>query len=103
MQSLKTVNKKLQVWLPLIFSLVLIAGMYIGYKMGNQGSGRGFLQVAKNTSLQEALDLIRQRYVDKVNLDSIQRGAIREMMDELEYRRENDKNVLMLKTKFRET
>ena len=28
---------------------------------------------------------------------------VREMMDELEYRRENDKNVLMLKTKFRET
>ncbi len=77
-------NKKLQVWLPMIFSLVLIAGMFFGYKMGNSGSSRGFLKVAKTTSLQEALDLIRLKYVDKVNLDSIQSGAIKEMMSELD-------------------
>ena len=52
-------NKKLQVWLPLIFSIVLIAGMFLGYKMNNSGSSKGFLKIAKNTSLQEALDLIR--------------------------------------------
>jgi hypothetical protein len=28
---------------------------------------------------------------------------VREMMDELEYRRENDKNLLTLKTKTRES
>ncbi|WP_276502031.1 S41 family peptidase [Terrimonas pollutisoli] len=77
-------NKKLQVWLPMIFSLVLIAGMFFGYKMGNSGSSRGFLKVSKTTSLQEALDLIRLKYVDKVNTDSIQSGAIKEMMNELD-------------------
>ncbi len=78
------VNKKLQVWLPLIFSIVLIAGMFLGYKMNNKGSSKGFLQISKNTSLQEALDLIRLKYVDKVSLDSIQSGAIQEMMTELD-------------------
>ncbi|MGZ8525052.1 MAG: S41 family peptidase, partial [Chitinophagaceae bacterium] len=77
-------NKKLQVWLPLIFSLVLIAGMFLGYKMNNKGNSRGFFKSAKTTSLQEALDLIRLKYVDKVNIDSIQSGAIKEMMNELD-------------------
>ena len=73
------VNKKLQVWLPLIFSIVLIAGMFLGYKMNNKGSSKGFFKTAKTTSLQEAVDLIKLKYVDKVNLDSIQSGAIKEM------------------------
>jgi carboxyl-terminal processing protease len=78
------VNKKLQVWLPLIFSLVLIAGMFFGYKMGNSGSGKGFLKTTRSTSLQETLDLVRLKYVDKVNLDSVQSGAIKEVMNELD-------------------
>lgn len=77
-------NKKLQVWLPLIFSIVLIAGMFLGYKMNNKGSSKGFFKTTNTTSLQEALDLIKLKYVDKVNLDSIQSGAIKEMMNELD-------------------
>jgi carboxyl-terminal processing protease len=41
-------NKKLQVWLPLIFSLVLIVGMFFGFKMGNNGSSKGFLKTTKS-------------------------------------------------------
>src|SRR5688572_6363270 len=77
-------NKKLQVWLPLIFSIVLIAGMFLGFKMNNKGSSKGFFKSTKTTSLQEALDLIRLKYVDNVNADSIQSGAIKEMMNELD-------------------
>ena len=77
-------NKKLQVWLPLIFSIVLIAGMFLGFKMNNKGSSKGFFKSTKTTSLQEALDLIRLKYVDQVNVDSIQSGAIKEMMNELD-------------------
>jgi carboxyl-terminal processing protease len=78
------VNKKLQVWLPLIFSIVLIAGMFFGYKMNNSGSGKGFLKKTRTNSLQEALELIRLKYVDNISLDSIQSGAIKEMMNELD-------------------
>src|SRR5688572_18975852 len=77
-------NKKLQVWLPVIFSMVLIAGMFLGYKMNNKGSSKGFFKSTKTTSLQEALDLIRLKYVDRVSLDSLQSGAIKEMMNELD-------------------
>ena len=78
-------NKKLQVWLPLIFSIVLIGGMFFGFKLReNTPSGNGFFRADKKTSLQEILDLVRQRYVDPVRLDSLQYGAIDEMMSHLD-------------------
>jgi carboxyl-terminal processing protease len=77
-------NKKLQVWLPLLFSLVMIAGMFFGYRLNSTGNKKGFFKTSKATSLQEALDLIRLKYVDPVNLDSIESGAIQQMMSELD-------------------
>ncbi len=74
-------NKKLQVWLPLVFSIVMIVGMFLGYGLGG---GTDFFKTDKKTSLQEALDVIRRNYVDKVNTDSLQNGAIQEMMGELD-------------------
>ena len=76
-----TGNKKLQVWLPLIFSIVLIIGMYLGYAIGG---GPGFFKTDKRTSLQQALDIIRKNYVDDVNVDSLQGDAIQDMMGHLD-------------------
>jgi carboxyl-terminal processing protease len=56
-------NKKLQVWLPLLFSLVMIAGMFLGYKLGSKGgNNKGFFSSNKRSTLQEALDIIRKGY-----------------------------------------
>ncbi len=78
-------NKKLQVWLPLIFSMVLVGGMYFGFKLReNTPTGSGFFKADKKTSLQEILDLVKQRYVDSVKLDSLQYSAINDMMDHLD-------------------
>ena len=77
-------NKKLQVWLPLLFSIVLIAGLFFGYRLNTSGNTKGFFKTNKSTSLQEALDLIRLKYVDPVNVDSLEGGAIQEMMSELD-------------------
>ena len=78
-------NKKLQVWLPLIFSVVMIAGMFFGYQINDPGGkGKGFFQPDKTTSLQEALDLINMKYVDSVHLDTLQSSAIQEMMSKLD-------------------
>jgi carboxyl-terminal processing protease len=70
-------NKKLQVWMPLLFSVVMIAGMLIG-------GGSGFFTTDKKTSLQEAVDVINKYYVDPVNIDSLQTGAIQEMVSKLD-------------------
>lgn len=77
-------KKKLQVWLPLIFSLVMIAGMFFGFKLHQETGGQSFFQRDKRTSLQEALDLIKNKYVDKVGLDSLQNDAITEVMNHLD-------------------
>ncbi len=78
-------NKKLQVWLPLLFSIVMIIGMFFGYKLGNKNRGTDdFFAANERSSLQEALDLIRMRYVDPVSLDSLEGKAIQEMMSQLD-------------------
>lgn len=79
------VNKKLQVWLPLIFALVMVLGMFFGYRMAaKDGSNKGFFASNRRSTLQEAMDLIRMKYVDSVRFDSIEGKAIQEMMTELD-------------------
>lgn len=78
-------NKKLQVWLPLLFSIVMIIGMLFGYKMGNQsGNKKGFFSSNSRSSLQEAVDLIKLKYVDSVQINTLEGRAIQEMMAELD-------------------
>lgn len=77
-------NKKLQVWLPLIFSVVMILGMFFGFKLHQQTGGRDFFKRDRRSSLQEALDLIKYRYVDSIGMDSLQDNAISEVMNHLD-------------------
>jgi carboxyl-terminal processing protease len=77
-------NKKLQVWLPLIFSLILIVGMFLGYQLRREGAQKGFFASNKRTTLEEAMDIIRFKYVDSVNTDSLQGKAIQDIMSELD-------------------
>lgn len=78
-------NKKLQVWLPLIFSLVMIAGMFFGFKLHQQtGSAKGYFVRDRRSSLQEALDLIKNKYVDTVKIDSLQDNAMEGLMNQLD-------------------
>ena len=78
------VNKKLKLWLPLIFSLVMIAGMIFGYNLKDAGGGKKFFSMNKRGHLQEALDLIRLKYVENVEIDSLEIDAIQEMMNKLD-------------------
>jgi carboxyl-terminal processing protease len=77
-------NKKLQVWLPLILSLVMVLGMVFGFKLHQQTGSENFFQRDKATILQETLDLIKNRYVDSVGLDSLKDDAINAVMEHLD-------------------
>lgn len=78
-------NKKLQIWLPLLFAIVMILGMFFGDKLHEGINGtKGFFKTGKRSSLQEALDLIRMKYVDSVGMDTLQANAIQDMMGELD-------------------
>ena len=77
--------KKLQAWLPLLFALVMIAGMSIGYKLRENIPGpRGLFQGSKSSSIQEVMDLIRMKYVDPVNTDSLTEDAVQAMLEHLD-------------------
>ena len=80
-------NKRIQVWLPLLFAFTMIVGMWIGFSlsssMGNPGNGL-FSRSASSTSLQEILDLVRKRYVDTVNVPAITDSAIEGVLDQLD-------------------
>jgi carboxyl-terminal processing protease len=79
-------NKKIQVWLPLLFSLVMILGMFFGYKLrDNMGFNRkGFFAKEKTTPVQEVLNLIHSRYVDSVGIDTLGTKAINVILSELD-------------------
>lgn len=77
-------NKKLQVWLPLLFSLVMVLGMVVGFKLRENTSTSGFFNSAHQSPLQEVLDLIQLKYVDKVALDSVGDKAINNVLHGLD-------------------
>jgi carboxyl-terminal processing protease len=77
--------KKLQVWLPLLFAIVLIAGMWIGSGLRqNIPVSRGIFQTGKRSALQEVVDLVNMKYVDKINTDTLTDEAIQAMLSHLD-------------------
>lgn len=77
-------NKKLQIWLPLLFSLTMIAGMFFGYKMRDNMPGKSFFFAEKRRPVQEIIDLIKNRYVDDVAMESLADTAIQAMLSKLD-------------------
>lgn len=77
-------NKKLKVWLPLVLSVCMVAGMFIGYRIKGNMPNRGIFFIEKQKPVQEVYDLIERKYVDKQNLDSIGNIAIEAMLASLD-------------------
>jgi len=77
-------NKRLQVWLPLLLSVVMIAGMIIGYKIKTEMPETGFFSVEKKRPLQEVINLIENKYVDDENPDYLGDAAIEAILDKLD-------------------
>ncbi|MFM2385457.1 MAG: hypothetical protein RL660_214 [Bacteroidota bacterium] len=64
---------------PLLLAAAVAIGMVAGYKM------RGNLRFNGNTSkLNEILQLVKSNYVDKINVDTIENGAIDEVLAQLD-------------------
>jgi len=79
-------SKKLQVWLPLLFSIVMTIGMWLGYKLraDTSSSAIGFIANARSNSVQEILNLVQNKYVDAVSVDTLKEDAINEMLAHLD-------------------
>ena len=77
-------NKKLQVWLPLILSICMVAGMVVGYRIKGNMPNRGIFFTEKQKPVQEVLDLIKRKYVDNENADSLGSLAIQAILAKLD-------------------
>ena len=77
-------NKNLKIWLPLMFSIVMIIGMIMGYKMRDAIPGKSFFAVDRASSIQEIINLLKNRYVDTINTKSISDTAIQAILSELD-------------------
>jgi carboxyl-terminal processing protease len=78
-------RRKINIWLPLLFAIVMIAGMSVGYKLRENTARAGsFFKMQKRTPLQEVVDLVQLKYVDTVSQDTLADDAIREMLAKLD-------------------
>ena len=77
-------SRKLQVWLPLLFAIVMIAGMAIGFQLKEKTMAARFFSITRKSSLQELTELIKNKYVDKVASDSINALVSSELLQHLD-------------------
>ncbi len=77
-------NKKLQVWLPLILSICMVAGMLVGYRIKGNMPNTGIFFTEKQKPVQEVLDLINRKYVDSENINSLGTLAIQVILAKLD-------------------
>ncbi len=77
-------NKKLQIWLPLLFSVLMIIGMVIGYQLHDKSNNAVFMGSGKKNSIQEVVDLIKERYVDPEKADSVNQLVIDNLLSHLD-------------------
>ncbi len=77
-------NKKLQVWLPLLFAVLVIIGMIIGFQLHDKTNSAIFMGSGKKNSIQEVVDLIKERYVDADKADSVSQAVIDNLLAHLD-------------------
>ena len=76
---------KINIFYPVFFSVAIILGMFIGYKLhSNMPNTKSFFGVATNNAESEVLQIIEDRYVDSVNTEKLSNAAILSMLNELD-------------------
>lgn len=76
----------LKVWTPLIFSLVLITGMTLGFNLRDTLRNKRDIQtiIERNDRLEQIIDLVNERYVDSVNSNNLYRDAVNGILSHLD-------------------
>jgi len=77
---------RLTPWTPLLFSLILIVGMVLGFNMRDSlRMKRDIVRVVdRNDRLEEMIDLIKEKYVDTVERNTLYKDAISGILNSLD-------------------
>lgn len=73
-------------WTPLFFSLILIAGMVLGFNLKDTLRNKRDINtvIERNDRLEQVIDLINEKYVDSINGDHLYRDAISGILKSLD-------------------
>lgn len=76
----------LKVWLPLLFALVMVLGMTLGFNLRDTLRNKRDIQavIERNDRLEEIIDLINEKYVDSVNSNLLYKDAITGILSHLD-------------------
>ncbi len=76
----------LQVWTPLLFSLILIFGMVLGFNLRDSLRSKRDIQtiIERNDRLEQIIDLINEKYVDSVNANLLYEDAVSGILSHLD-------------------
>jgi carboxyl-terminal processing protease len=77
-------NPKLKVAFPLLLSISMCAGIFIGFKMRDGFPGNSFFSIDKKSSINEVLELIKNKYVDDVSFNQLSDTAIDALLSKLD-------------------
>lgn len=78
-------QKKLPLWLPMALSGAIIVGIVIGYFLNaSQNGGSFFKGNNKGSVVSEVYSLIQNKYVDSLQLDSINNSVLQTMLQQLD-------------------
>lgn len=78
-------NNKINTWLPIAFSVCMIIGMWVGYKLkDNIKSPQHFFDMQQANTLQEVVALVSKKYVNSLLVDSVQTEAINNVLRQLD-------------------
>ena len=70
-------ERKIQSWLPLLLGVVLAFGMVGGYQLQRHlGRQPALFRQATTGSVDQVMNLVKQKYVDSISLDSLEFAAI---------------------------
>jgi len=74
----QTGPKRINLWMPLLFSIILIVGMFVGYRLRDSGSFKRSISsiIQSEDRLEEMISLINNRYVDPIEEEDLYQNAI---------------------------
>lgn len=79
-------SRRLQVWTPLLFAIVMIFGMTLGFRLRDTLRNKRDIQavIERNDRLEEVIDLVKERYVDTINANLLYQDAITGILSHLD-------------------
>lgn len=77
-------NKKTIAFLPVIFALLLVAGIVIGIKLSRYGTNDRLLIYPKADKVNSVLDMIDDTYVDSISRNDLEETAINSILKKLD-------------------